>query len=439
MNDIVIKLRVLVFLLVMLSFSVKGQNLQFVYIQTESKQPFYVKMDKKYLSSSSSGYIIIAKLIEGAYPLIIGSPKNEWPELNVTLNVNNINTGYLLKKSQDQNWSLVNLQTTEAIIAEKQLVSIKPEEIFSNGDEFSQILAQVVNDPSIAQVAIVKKNTEVVEVTPPVVKNAETAPVAEVTKTEPLIEQVAIVKKNTEVVEVTQPVVKNAEIAPVAEVIKTETPKAQNKNSQITKLAHDSTSGGFLITYIDQSNIENDTVKLFIPVIQSGIEIANQKEVTTTTDSRFIDMELQNPNIKADSGTVKKADLVIKEKKTATNNSLNENAATKVIVVNADKGFINPKCRKTATQNEFLKLRKQMAAAENEKNMIKTANKQFINTCFTAEQIKNLGVLFITEEEKYKFYVNAFPYVADILNFGALEDQLTDNYYKTRFKAMLNQ
>ena len=46
-----------------------------------------------------SGYIIIGKLIEGAYPLTIGSPKNEWPELNVTLNVKDINTGYLLKKN----------------------------------------------------------------------------------------------------------------------------------------------------------------------------------------------------------------------------------------------------------------------------------------------------------------------------------------------------
>ena len=401
MNAIHIKLRLLFFLIVLFSYSVKGQNLRFIYIQTENKQPFYVKMDKKYLSSFTSGYIIIAKLTEGAYPITIGSPKNEWPELNVTLYVKDINTGYLLKKSQDKNWSLVNLQTTASIATEKQPVPNKAQEVVPNEDEFSKILAQVVNDSSIIQAITIKRNTEAVVITTPVVKKAESLPTAELIKTAP--------------------------------------PKTKNKNSQITKLMHDSTSGGFLITYLDRSDLENDTVKLFIPFAQSAITIAKRKEVTPKADSRFKDMELQNPNVQPDSGKLKKSDLIIKGKKIVANNQLNENAGTKVTAINADKGSINTKCKKTATQSEFLKLRKQMAGEENEKNMIKTANKQFINTCFTTEQIKNLGILFITEEEKYKFYVNAFPYVTDIRNFGALEDQLSDNYYKSRFKAMLNQ
>ena len=80
-----------------------------------------------------------------------------------------------------------------------------------------------------------------------------------------------------------------------------------------------------------------------------------------------------------------------------------------------------------------------MAAQSNEKNMLVAAYKQFIKSCFTTEQVKNLGVLFITQEEKYKFFVAAFPFVSDTHNFGTLDDQLTDNYYKTRFKAMLNR
>ena len=79
-----------------------------------------------------------------------------------------------------------------------------------------------------------------------------------------------------------------------------------------------------------------------------------------------------------------------------------------------------------------------MAAQTNEKDMVKTATKQFIKTCFTTEQVKNLGVLFISEEERYNFYVAAYAYVSDTNNFAALEEQLTDEYYKTRFKAMTN-
>ena len=77
-----------------------------------------------------------------------------------------------------------------------------------------------------------------------------------------------------------------------------------------------------------------------------------------------------------------------------------------------------------------------MAAEENEKNMIKAAGKRFAVTCFTAEQVKNLGVLFITEEEKYKFYVTAYPFVSDPENIAVLEEQLTDEYFKSRLKVM---
>jgi hypothetical protein len=80
-----------------------------------------------------------------------------------------------------------------------------------------------------------------------------------------------------------------------------------------------------------------------------------------------------------------------------------------------------------------------MAAQKSEADMRMLAGKQFNSTCFTTEQIKNLGVLFITEEERYKFYVSAYPFVSDVENFATLESQLADSYYITRFKAMLNQ
>ena len=79
-----------------------------------------------------------------------------------------------------------------------------------------------------------------------------------------------------------------------------------------------------------------------------------------------------------------------------------------------------------------------MATEKIETGMRTLAAKQFASICFTTEQIKYLGVLFITEEERYKFYVAAYPYVSDAANFGMLESQLADSYYINRFKAMLN-
>jgi len=188
-----------------------------------------------------------------------------------------------------------------------------------------------------------------------------------------------------------------------------------------------------------------DTVILFIEVVKPVIveepvipvEKQNQKmgqgnDPPKIKDSRFIDMELPNPNLQVDSSSKNTADVITTEKKIP--GSYGDSAATDP---GTKKRMINPDCKKTAEQNDFLNLRKQMAAEQNESDMIKVANKQFISICFTTEQIKNLGTLFITEGERYKFFVAAFPYVSDSKNYGLLEDQLTDKYYISRFNAMI--
>ena len=42
----------------------KAQQFHFVYLQTDNKQPFYVRINEKLYSSSASGYVVIPKLIE---------------------------------------------------------------------------------------------------------------------------------------------------------------------------------------------------------------------------------------------------------------------------------------------------------------------------------------------------------------------------------------
>ena len=397
MKVIFLKLQVLFFLTSLLSLDVQAQNFRFIYIQTENREPFYVKIDKSFLSSSATGYIIIPKLSEGAHYLSIGFPKNEWPELNVTLSVKDINAGFLLKNFADKGWSLVNLQTSVSTIPETQQPLNKEGIVISIVDEFARILAEVVNDPSIAQVTT-KKNVAETSVTPVEINTFRSPNANE------LIEVIPINLKSNE----------------------TEIDKIK-----VVKLKQDSTSEGLLITYVDIGNAVIDTVIFFIPVTQA-IKI----ETTEKTDSRFIDMELQNQ--KTDSGIIRKDDFVVAEKKAAIKNMSDNDAKTKAGTLDNIKIMINSDCKKTATQNDFLKLRKQMAAEVNEKNMIKSANKQFVNICFTTEQVKNLSVLFITEDEKYRFFVAAFPHVSDTHNFGTLEEQLADNYYKVRFKAMLS-
>jgi hypothetical protein len=80
-----------------------------------------------------------------------------------------------------------------------------------------------------------------------------------------------------------------------------------------------------------------------------------------------------------------------------------------------------------------------MAAENKMETMLKTARKYFRSKCFSTEQIKDLSYLFLTNEGKYRFFDAAYPFTSDSDQYDILESQLTDEYYITRFKAMIRK
>ena len=94
-------------------------------------------------------------------------------------------------------------------------------------------------------------------------------------------------------------------------------------------------------------------------------------------------------------------------------------------------------CAAIADETDFFKLRKRMAAAESDDEMITEAKKVFKIKCFGTAQLKNLSTLFLNDEGKYKFFDAAYKYVSDAEAFNSLQAELKDEYYTTRFKAML--
>ena len=99
--------------------------------------------------------------------------------------------------------------------------------------------------------------------------------------------------------------------------------------------------------------------------------------------------------------------------------------------------MVNSDCKQMATEEDFLKSRKKMTAEDTDDEMVTVAKKLFKQKCYSTEQIKNLSVLFLKDEGKYKLFDAAYPYVYDTQNFKILETQLTDQYYISRFKAMI--
>lgn len=399
-------------------FAMAQQN-RFIYIQTENKQAFYVKLDKKIYSSSTSGYVILPQLTDGNYNLQVGFPKNEWPEQSISCTVDKKDAGFMLKNFGDKGWGLFNLQTLEVLMAGAPKTS-QEVAVETKKDAFSNMLSNAVNDSTIRQA-------------PPVVQPA-TPPVA---------------KKE----------VPPVPVEPVKTVVA----------STINRLLYVNGKQGAEMIYTDVNGSNADTIRILIPldkelamakpvpqetkpaepVIKEEVKepvvivpavkeeppVVKQenpptkepvKEVTQPAKEKFINMDLPNPAAKPQemqpdvvTPTVKK-DEEVKETPPAKKVSM-----------------INSNCRNHAGEDDFMKLRKKMAAEDNDDDMVAVARKAFKSKCFTTEQIKNLAVLFLKDEGRYKFFDAAYPYVSDTDNFGTLEAQLTDSYYINRFKAMV--
>ncbi|MFM6925239.1 MAG: DUF4476 domain-containing protein [Ferruginibacter sp.] len=400
MKGVLLRFCLTCFPVILFSLAARAQNFRFTYIQTEDQKPFYIKMGDHGIFSSASGYIIIPRLTEAMYKIAVGFPQSTLPKYLLTVDLKDTDAGFVIKKNDEQGWNIVDLQTMEPVTVEVQASSEKSEEVIKSNDEFARVLSEVVHDSSIRDIKVFGRQGSGLAK----MEANNTRQVSEIVKPGPVFSS--------------KPAMVN------------------EHKSVVSKIGQKNTPEGLQATYLDNG----DTVTVFMAVTRVEAVVINEEKpdppVVTRieTDSlrniRFIDMELQNPNQQADSGTLKKDEFIVKEKKHTITNSLQ--------IKQQDTVQVNAKCGKTATESDFLQLRKAMASEKTAADMQSIAVTEFGNTCYSTEQVKNLGVLFIADEEKYKFYAAAYPYVTDAENFGKLENQLTDSYYITRFKAILN-
>lgn len=420
---LLIRLFLTLFLSTFFYTTVLSQSGRFIYLQSQNNIPFYVKINNKYLSSSNQGYIIIPKLKDSIYVLLLGSPVKQWPEQEFTISTISSNAGYLIKENKSNNVNIITLQNmifrTTVLLAKD---GIKEESVQKN-DEFARVLAQVVNDPSIAQIQVESPLSRISTVTQDLQK--ETL----IVNTNHLVEP-----NTTSTTQISSEIQKE-------DIGNTGTILSSNKKAKIVKLYSENTNDELKTIYFD--TIDADTIEIIIPTNQpnqknnsafgENTQIAQSPD--TSQSLRFLDMQLKNPN-QNNSEKSKQDDYVIIQKKIEDDTI--SSPINKMVNNDSVKLYNKPVCKIKATQKDFLNLRKKMAVQINEDDMFKVASKQLVKTCFTTEQIKNLSVLFISEQKRYEFYVTAFSYVSDSENYLILKEQLKDTYYKTRLQAMLN-
>lgn len=485
--------RFLFFTCLFFSFSTQAQQNHFIYIQADNKQPFYVKLDKKILSSSVSGYLVVAKLKTGEYDFVIGFPQNEWPEQTIHCRVDDKDLGYLLKNFGDKGWGFFNLQTLAILMAYSK--ADKKADVAANikdvrDDAFSNMLSTVVNDPTIKQKDPVKE--EVKKVIPEPVKtvlvtvlqpvkepvkkaNADTAKAIAVTVSEPAKEEIKKVNPHTAktvaavVAEPVKEAVKKeipepektvpvALSEPVKEAIKKTEPvkpvpvsdtvkdkpivatavETEERRGGIAKKFSSKTDSAIVMLYLDSLSGNKEPVSVIIAIEKINTDSAVIKCTKETKPAESVNPATIKQSAAHKDNNVKKDNKVKEVTVPDQNTVVKENKADSLmqpIIVGSP--ITNSDCKNFATEDDFLKIRKKMAAASNEEMMITTAKKMFKSKCFTTGQVKNLGALFLKDADRYSFYDAAYPFVSDSQNFATLESQLTDGYYINRFKVMI--
>lgn len=387
------------------SLYVKAQINHFIYLQTDNKQPFYIKYNSKIYSSSSSGYLILSKLRDGVINFTAGFPQSQIQEQKFELTIDKTEKGFLLKNFNEKGWGLFDLQSSNVTYAmglqtpatqfENKMTSTQPA-----NDPFANMLSTVTQDSTVKNVTV-KKEEKIVGDTPkPVVQSTIQQPAKmDTPKTEPVVNPVT-----------SAPVVSEPQwTAP----LKTEISKLRLFQSK---------EGSDVIYEIKNQDGTIDTVRLFIPLDsvqqiktepQLSLPVEVQKDTISVKPLPKVEIQVQ-PEIKKEEPKV-----VAIEKKEES------------------KTIPNSNCAAQATEDDFIKLRRKMASQSKDEAMVTEAKKVFNAKCFSTAQLKNLSVLFLSDEWRYRFYDAALPFVNDFSNFKALEETIKDEYYKKRFQALL--
>ncbi len=403
-----------------------AQRVFFVYVQSEKGAPFYVKMGDKIHSSTASGYLILSSLKDSTYSVSIGYAKSTAPESKFAIRIQDGDKGFLVKNLEEGVvlFDLQNLTLTKPIAA---VSSNSGQQSIVRTDAFTKLLAQAADDASLLYVAVpVKTEPEETKATiavaetpvPVIIKDTakiETASVAVVVPPSIVADSSTIksttettgepeketAKRDTAIIETT-PEVEPAKdtILQIATVDSVAT--IPFVKSTITRRSESSTTEGFGLVFLDNENGVVDTIRLLIPTPKKLF----QEPVATETATEEVKKEEQLPVKDASPTTI-----------SASKNT----------------------CVNTASDKDFLKLRKNMAAETNDERMIASAAKSFKTKCFTTEQIKNLSALFLTAAAKYQFFDAAFGHVADPENFTLLGTEIKDEYYTRRFKALTGE
>lgn len=402
-------------LLLLLCQHLKAQREYFLYLQSDDGQPFYLRMNDKTWSSTASGYLILSKMRDSSYTFRVGWPGKPDQQPFFTVAQQGRDRGLLLKNFGADGWGLFDWQTlqiirTDAAAASTGVAKMEPKQVSA----FTDVLSRAANDPSLrmrevkeqpaADSVKTQPSTDIVHTalaTDSAKSEIATAPRKE--STEPSTTTVVGIdsgksqKADTAmaIVPATQEPVRTEE----KERQEVEVVKAVDySRTRVSRKSESSTTEGFSVIYNDVfPNGTVDTIRITIPpVTTAAVTVAETAPATAPADQQFLDIEVSAVD------SVKRGN----------------------------------DCPSKATEPDFLRTRKRMAAETADDGMLKEARKAFDQKCYSVKQVRNLGMLFLNDAARFQFFELASRHVSDLENFGSLGEELKNEYYLRRFRAV---
>lgn len=432
---------------------VSAQDRYFLVIQTEDRQPFYVRVANKTWSSTSVGHLVVPSLGDSTYQLSLGFPQNKYPEQSFLVTFNRKDLGYTLKQGGDEGWALVSWENGEKV----QPRPAQAKEAIWYGerkkdDAFTTLMAAVVNDSSVLYVASVKSLSVKQEVfananpAPKSIQDSATAIAAAADssthKIGASVDSLLAVQSVTDTafITTTGPAQKDSAIISGLTVIK-DTPATAGpilvytapKPSVSMVQDHIHPKGRNMI-FTDSSSAGVDTISVIIDAEPDTVQaMAEEKPVVKSADP------VKSGNTAVDTTATKSNTIIVNPEpvKTVTQD---ENLPARKDSTGEEKKklvLINSDCANFATDSDIDKLRVKMMEEPTTESKLAATKKLFKSKCIYTRQIKALSELFPNDEARYKFFEHCYPFTADTAEFRSLMVLLSEDAYIARFKTLV--
>lgn len=207
--------------------------------------------------------------------------------------------------------------------------------------------------------------------------------------------------------------------------------------SGVIKYSTQESDSGTAAVFLDFKGEQTDTLRVYVPgtkevAMASEPEVAKPGTIPPATIPAPVPPAVSSAPLPASAGAPGNPYYQPPVPSAATDVAPAETKAPVSASYSGNVENTNAKCTQLATDAEVQKLRKRMVNDGTDIGMLQMVGKALKQKCFSTDQLRSLGLMFLNDEARFNFFSAGFPSVYDPQNWPALTSQLIDPQWRTR-------